>query len=247
MGLFVRVSWVMMVALFLSSSAMADSLLMAYINKPPYSYSDNGVGKGFLIERVSRIMSRAGMDVRYQEMSAKRVLLEIQKNAQAICSSGWYRNAEREAYARYSVFIHEDRPHLLLAGPRSLDSVRRHGSLKSLMSDKTMVLVTSEGFSYGPEFDLMIASFPGKVDSTLQPPLQLAKKIAAQRADFMFIDHEDFDYLSRSSPDFVADGLVRIKYPDMPPGLKRYIICSQKVGDDVMRQINAAIAAEGRR
>jgi polar amino acid transport system substrate-binding protein len=93
----------------------------------------------------------------------------------------------------------------------------------------------------------MIAAFPGKLDSTLQSPLQQARKVAAQRADFMFIDQDDLDYLDKTTPDFITDGLVRIKYPDMPSGLRRYILCSQKVGDDVMRRINAAIAIEGRR
>ncbi|MEI7611588.1 MAG: transporter substrate-binding domain-containing protein [Betaproteobacteria bacterium] len=242
----VRLSLAIFTTLFLSSSAIADTLLMAYINKPPYSYSDNGVAKGFLLERSRRVMSRAGLDVRFQEMSAKRVLLEVKNNKQALCSLGWYKNAEREAYARFSVSIHEDRPHLVLVGPRSLEGVRRHGTLKSLMSDRTLVLVTSEGFSYGPELDLMITTFPGTIDSTLQPPLQLVKKMLAKRADFMFIDQEDFDYLKESNSDFGADGLVQLKYPDMPPGLKRYILCSQKVGDDVLRRINAGIAAEGK-
>lgn len=92
--------------------------------------------------------------------------------------------------------------------------------------------------------------WPGRVRrmpfaGMLQSPLQVAKKLAAQRADFMLIDQDDFDFLTASNADFRGDGLVRIEYPDMPQGLKRYILCSQQVGDDTMRRINAAIAAEG--
>jgi hypothetical protein len=93
----------------------------------------------------------------------------------------------------------------------------------------------------------MISAFPGKTDRTLQSPLQVAKKLAAQRADFMFIDQDDFDYLTASNADFRGDGLVRVEYPDMPAGLKRYILCSQQVGENTMRQLNAAIVAESPR
>ena len=82
------------------------------------------------------------------------------------------------------------------------------------------------------------------IDSTVQSELQAAKKIAAQRADFMFIDQEDYDCLRESDADSRGHGLLRIEYPDMPPGLKRYILCSQKVGTDMRRRINASIAFE---
>ncbi|MDP2368732.1 hypothetical protein [Rhodoferax sp.] len=59
------------------------------------------------------------------------------------------------------------------------------------------------------------------------------------------IDQEDYDYLTESSADFRGDGLVRMDYADMPAGLKRHILCSQRVSEDTMRKINAAIASEG--
>ena len=113
------------------------------------------------------------------------------------------------------------------------------------MADRTLVLAGADGVSYGSDIDTLIAAFPGKVDRTLQSPLQVAKKLAAQRADFMFIDQDDYDYLTTTNADFRGDGLLRIDYPDMPAGLKRYILCSQQVASATMQKINAAIAAEG--
>ncbi|MEI7432217.1 MAG: transporter substrate-binding domain-containing protein [Betaproteobacteria bacterium] len=233
--------------LFLSQMAMAEPLLMVYRDKPPYSFVDNGVAKGFLLERTSRILKRAGIETSFREMPPNRIFMEIQKNEQAICSFGWYKNAEREAYGRFSESIHQDRPQVVLAGARSIRAIRRHVLLKSLMSDSSLSLASADGVSYGVELDAMIAAFPGKIDSTLQAPLDVVKKIAAQRADFMFIDQEDLDYLNASNADFKGNGLVRIEYPDMPVGLKRYILCSRLVGEDVMRRINSGIAAEARR
>lgn len=224
--------------------AAAESLLMVFRDKPPYSFVENGVAKGFLLERTRRVLGRAGVEAEFREMPPKRIFLEIEKNEQAICSFGWYKIPEREKYARFSAPLHQDRPHAVLAGSRSADAVRRHTTFKGLMSDRALVLAGADGVSYGAELDAMIKTFPGTVDLTLQSPLQVAKKLAAQRADFMLIDQDDYDFLTASNADFRGDSLVRIDYPDMPPGLKRYILCSQRVGDDTMRRINTAIAAE---
>lgn len=232
--------------LFLPRWATAESLLMVYTDKPPYSFLDKGVEKGFLLERTRRVLSRAGIESKFREMPPKRILLEIQNNEQAICSFGWYKLAEREKYAFFSAPLHQDRPQAVLAGRRSAAAVQRHATLKQLMADGTLILATADGFSYGQELDSMIAVFPGRIDRTVQTELQVARKIAAKRADFMFIDQEDYDYLIASDADFRSNDLVRIEYPDMPPGLKRYILCSQKVGADVMRRINASIALEGK-
>jgi uncharacterized protein (TIGR02285 family) len=242
--------WMAWLALFIGWSAQranAESLLMVFRDKPPYSYVENGAAKGFLLERTKRIAGRAGIEFQYREMPPKRIFLEIEKNEQAICSFGWYKITEREKYARFSVPIHQDRPHVVLAGARSADAVRKRATLRELMADRALVLAAADGVSYGSELDAMISAFPGKTDRTLQSPLQVAKKLAAQRADFMFIDQDDFDYLTASNADFRGDGLVRVEYPDMPAGLKRYILCSQQVGENTMRQLNAAIVAESPR
>lgn len=222
----------------------AQTLQMVYRDKPPYSYVENGIAKGFLLDRTRRILKRAGLDAEFREMPPKRIFLEIEKNEYPVCSFGWYRLAERERYAKYSEPIHQDRPHVVVAGPHSIDKVRRHSSLKTLMNDRSLLLAALDGVSYGLELDRIISSFPGAVDRSLQSPLNVLRKISAQHGDFMFLDQEDFDYLTESSADFRAGHFQRIEYPDMPPGLKRYILCSQKVGSDVMRRINAAIDLE---
>lgn len=226
-------------------AALGQGLQMVFRDKPPYSYVENSVHKGFLLERTMRIMSRAGIDTKFSEMPPKRIFLEIEKNEQAICSFGWYKLASREKFAHFSAPMHQDRPHTVLAAPSSAVQVRRHKTLNALMADNTLALAGADGVSYGADIDALIAAFPGKVDRTLQSPLQVAKKLAAQRADFMFIDQDDYDYLTTTHADFRGDGLVRVDYPDMPAGLKRYILCSQQTSSATMQKINAAIAAEG--
>lgn len=222
----------------------AESLLFVFRDKPPYSYLENGVQKGFLLERTRKILARAKIDTKFVMLPPKRIFQDIQANAEPVCSFGWYKIPEREKYARFSIPMHQDKPQVVLASPNSAQTLRRHKTLKSLMTDASLIIATADGVSYGPEIDAMIAVFPGKVDKALVSPLQVAKKLASNRADLMFIDQADYDYMMETSPEFRSAGMVRITYPDLPAGLKRYILCSQKVSAEVITRINAAIAAE---
>jgi polar amino acid transport system substrate-binding protein len=225
-----------------STALCAQEITMLFRDKPPYSYVENGVQKGFLLERTARVLDQAGVKARFVDMPPKRIFLEIQNNAQPVCSFGWYKIPEREKYARFSQPIHQDKPHLVLAGPRSVDDLRKHRSLKALLADASLTLAVVDGVSYGPEIDAMIKSFPGQTDRSLISPLQVAGKVALKRADFMFIDQEDYDYLMSTSLEFKNDALQRLDLPDLPAGLRRYILCSQQVTDQTMARIDAAIA-----
>jgi uncharacterized protein (TIGR02285 family) len=228
-------------------TSQAEPLLMVFRDKPPYSYLENGALKGFLLERTQKILARAKIESKFVMLPPKRIFQDIQINAEPVCSFGWYKIPEREKYARFSIPMHQDRPHVILASPKSAQVIRRHKTLKSVMADPKLVLAVADGVSYGPELDTMIAAFPGKVDKALVSPLQVAKKLAGNRADLMFIDQDDYDYMMETNADFRSTGVVRVTYPDLPAGLKRYILCSQKVGEDVMNKINAAITAESAR
>lgn len=223
-------------------AAVGEPLAMVFRDKPPYSYVDDGKQKGFLLDRVKQILAAAKVEAKYEIVPPKRIFADIAANRSEICSFGWYKIPEREAYAKFSASIHEDKPHVILAGPRSRDAITRHKSLRELMADTSLLLGVVDGVSYGPEIDALIAAFRGPVERALIPPLQLARKVAAERVDFMFIDQEDLDYLTQSNPELSNDNLKKISYTDLPPGLKRYILCSEKVSDETMARINQAIA-----
>lgn len=223
------------------ATAGGETLTMVFRDKPPYSYVENGIQRGFLLERTKRILDRAGVKAQFIDLPPKRIFLEIQNNTEPICSFGWYKLPEREAYAKFSQPIHQDRPHVVLAGPRSAEHVKAHRSLKSLLADAELTLAVVDGVSYGPEIDEMIRTFPGTIDRSLISPQQVAQKVALSRADFMFIDQEDHDYLMATDADFGKKGLVRFDFPDLPPGLKRYILCSRQVSDATMARLDHAI------
>lgn len=224
-----------------SPASSAEPLSMVFRDKPPYSYVDNGKQRGFLLERVQQILAAAQVEARYDIIPPKRIFADISANRGEICSFGWYRIPEREAYAKFSLPIHQDKPHVVLAGPRAREAIARHRTLQELMGDSSLMLGVVDGVSYGAEIDALIANFRGPVERALISPLQLARKVSAQRVDFMFIDQEDLEYLAQTNAELSSDSLRRFSYPDLPAGLKRYILCSQKVPDETMKRINQAI------
>jgi len=66
--------------------------------------------------------------------------------------------------------------------------------------------------------------------------------LSVGRADFLFVDREDWHYLSNKHPELKT--LVLIDFADMPPGLKRYFVCSRDVPAQTMERLNRAIAAQ---
>lgn len=239
------VSLLLVIGSGVSAGQDAKPLRVVFRDKPPYSYVENGVQKGFLLEKTRRIMARANIEANFVIIPPKRIFQELELNAEPVCSFGWYKIPAREKFALFSLPIHQDRPQAILTNPTSAAKIRRHRTLKGVMTDPDLVLAVAGGVSYGPELDAMIKTFAGKVDNALIPPVQVAKKVAFGRADMMFIDQDDYDYLMETDAEFRKIGMVRILLPDLPPGLKRYILCSRKVGEKVMKRIDDAIVREG--
>ncbi|GAB3242364.1 substrate-binding periplasmic protein [Chitinimonas naiadis] len=217
-----------------------QSVLIEYRDKPPYSYTENGMPKGFLLERTEEIFRVAKVPVRYAEIPAKRLTADIQANRHPICSPGWYKLPEREAYARFSLAMHQDKPQVVLAGAHALMAIQGQKSLRALLADTRLTMGTVDGVSYGPELDKMIADMPRPAMRTTVAPLQLAKMVSARRADYMLIDQEDLRFLDQRR-EVTEIGLVRVDFPDSPQGLKRYLMCSQQLDQETMGRINAAI------
>ena len=231
-------SWILLAQCALAAES---TLAVYYRDKPPYSYTRDGKPTGFLIERTMEIFKRANIAAEYDEVPVKRITKDIQENQSPICSPSWYKLPEREAYARFSLPIHQDKPHMILVGSHAAEKARTAKSLKALMANPDLRLGKVAGTSYGAELDAMIATAAQTpMDSTVTP-LGMAKMIKLQRADYMLIDEEDYKFLNHQG-EVDAEDVAPLRFADMPPGLKRYIMCSKSVSQETMARIDKAIA-----
>lgn len=235
------VAWLVFIAFVPSAMATEHGVVVLYRDKPPYFYTQDGRPAGFLLERTMEMFKRAGLQASFEEAPLKRITKVIQTSPTPVCSPGWYKLPEREEYARFSLAIHEDKPHLVLAGAHVADQMRATKSLREVFANPNLKVGKVSGISYGATLDSLFAGAAQEAMDSTVTPLGLAKMIKAKRADYMLIDEEDYKYLNARG-DVDAEGLVPVRFSDMPPGLKRYIMCSKSVSPKTMAKLDRAIA-----
>lgn len=221
--------------------ALAQTVTVAWRDKPPYHYSENGVDKGVMLERVKRVFAVAKVDAHFVKEPSKRIWATLQGGAQNYCSFGWYLLEERRAYALYSVPIHVDRPHLILTSPEAAHQVAEHPSLAALLADGQLRLGVIDGVSYGAPIDALIRRSSNTVIKRTVETAVMVRMLQAGRFDFIFVDQDDWEFAQ--AHDDALRGSIALDFPDIPPGLQRYIVCSKDVGLGVMARLNRAIEA----
>jgi uncharacterized protein (TIGR02285 family) len=226
-----------------TANALAETpLTVAWREKPPYYYFDeNKVAKGFMLERAKQVFAAAGVPAVFVNEPQKRIWANFSHGMSNYCSISWYRLPEREAVAQYSVPVHADLPHAVLAVPAVAARIRSHPNLKSLLSDKSLTLAVIDGVSYGPELDALINASQNRIMRRTVETSAMFRMVAVGRADYLFVDREDWNYLRLKFPELQS--LVLVDFADMPPGLKRYIVCSRDVPAETMERLNRAIQA----
>ncbi len=224
-----------------TGAALAQpSLTIEYRDKPPYSYTVDGKPAGFLMERTLKLLKRAGIEARYAEVPIRRTLQHLQSNQAALCSPGLYKNPEREAFARFTLPIHRDRPHVVLAHASVATQIRAIPRVAQLFADASLQPGLMDGVSYGQQLDQFLATAAKPPLRAQLAPLQLARMVGARRVDYMLIDEEDLNWL-RKDAEFTPLPLVRIEFADMPRGELRYLACSMQVATQTLDKLNQAI------
>ncbi len=223
-----------------SDGRAEETLTVAWRNKPPHQYIENNVEKGILLDRAKEAFSEAHLPARFVEEPAKRIWNNFAIGSKNYCSIGWYRIPERESLVQYSAIFHSDPPHTLLVSPAAIAPVTAHKTLASLLTDESLTMGVVDGVSYGPELDALIKRSKNKIERSTTSPMVMAQMIGANRASFMFIDREDWEFLHDKERSM--QGTTQIDLKGMPQGLDRYIVCSKDVPAAAMKKINQALA-----
>ncbi len=224
---------------FGSTAYAEDVVTVAWRVKPPHQYTVEGQPRGVLVERVKKVFSLAKIKTQFVEEPTNRIFYNFKNGRKNYCSFGLYYVAERESFAQYSKVFHRDPPQTVLVSPQAFKSVSAHATLASLLADPKLTLGVVDTSSYGPELDDMIKAGKNKILRSTTLQANMARMIAANRASFMFIDRQDWEYLKKN--DEHVRGASQIDMPDLPPNQNRYILCSKDISAAQMQRINKAI------
>lgn len=224
-----------------AAAGNATDMHVVYLERPPYYWTENDQPRGFLLGLTRQILERAGIPASFNQHPPNRIMEEIRSDREPTCSIGWFKTAEREAFARFSLPIYRDRPLVLLTTADKAHLFSRHKTLRSVFADNSLVMAQVASFSYGEAVDRMQKEILVRNLTVSSSQKVLPKLILQGRASYMLVAPEEVPTLLRLA-EVDADRFAVLTMEDIPAGNLRYLICSKSVPESALERINAAIA-----
>lgn len=216
-----------------------DVITLHYHERPPY-YITGPLGVyGICADPAKLAFKKAKVPIRWEKTPASRQLGILKANRGRDCLLGWFKNPQRETFARYSIHIYQDRPTIALALAGNHKVIDDRPLADTLLS-ADLTLLRKEGYSYGRYIDTMISKLLPRQDMTDAENVGMLKMIHSRRADFFFISEEEANVLTATSG-LPQDDFKYVRFTDMPTGNKRYLLFSKHVAVDEVARIDAAI------
>ncbi|MDM8545072.1 transporter substrate-binding domain-containing protein [Candidatus Venteria ishoeyi] len=209
-----------------------------YDRPPLFNIKDTDNISGIIAEPTAQVFEMAKVPFRWRITSSKAVLKKLEQNTQALCGTGWFKNTEREKFAKYSLPIYQDGARVIMI--RANDAaVKKHTFFTHLFADNSLKAGLKKGYSYGPYIDDRIKELSPQVVMTNQGGEGMIRMLLKGRFDYFLLIQEQAEYLL-SLPDYQSQ--IELKtFKDIFPGCFRYILCSLKTDDNIMHRINQAI------
>ncbi len=125
---------------FLTMETLADGVItLHYHERPPY-YMTGPLGVyGLCVDPAKLAFNRANIPFRWEKTPAKRQLDIIKENRSKDCIIGWFKNPDREKFAKYSHVIYQDKPTIALARADNYNIIS-NGPLEETLLNSDLVL-----------------------------------------------------------------------------------------------------------
>ncbi|WP_243309957.1 substrate-binding periplasmic protein [Fundidesulfovibrio agrisoli] len=229
-----------LIVLLMERSAFCAAIHVVYPNRPPYFYTKDGAPAGTLYEATARILAEAGIEAIFTEMPSRRILYEMQRNPDCeLCSFGWFKTAQREAFARFSLPFHQDSPLIAVFRKGNYDRSKEEQTLAQMMAPKSATVGVVAGWSYGDAVDALLHKAQGQVVEVADRHQQ-ALMLAGGRFLFTLLREDELPSLL----ELAGIGENEVEYVAVTTGGQgstRHIMCGRGVPEEVMERIDAAI------
>ena len=215
------------------------AVTLYYYDRPPYYVigADDTVS-GLAIVPTRAAFERAGIPYVLECSSVQRIFEMMRNERGLFCSPGWYRTEERTQFAKFTRPILHDKPTIGIA--RKGFAVPPGTRFADLAASNMTLLLSTEGFSYGPYIDQIIArKDPSQIIHLTSGGHRLIEMLIAGRADLALTTEEE-------ALTFAPDGAGGPDYPiihfaDVQTGDARSIMCSRGVPDETIAKLDQAI------
>lgn len=214
-------------------------IVLHFNERVPYAYMTAQGVKGLTAYPAQQAFEVAEIPYQWQVTPSKRQIHLIKTNKTCGCLVGWFKNANREKFAKYTAPLYQDQlPVIITRAGHPVLSKKQ--SLAEVLSDKELIMGAKEGYSYGTVLDEKIKQYAPRIDWTFHENLQMLIKVHAGRNDYFFLAPEEADGLIESSV-FTKEAFDYLSLNGIPKGEKRHLLCSKQVSDKVIERLNAAI------
>lgn len=216
-------------------AVQAQTVTLHYQERPPYSQTGaDGQVSGLVATPAARALSQAGIPFRWALTPSQRQLALIQSGSGLHCGIGWFQTAERSERGLFSQPLYRDQAFgALVRAASTLSSGLKSGDL---VGDARYTVLLKEGYSYGQQMDALLARAAAPPQRTHVDPPQMARMVAAGRADWMIVAPEEAQAL-------LSADLRLISFSDLPAGPSRHLYCSADLGAERLAGINRALTA----
>lgn len=219
------------------SAASASDPTIVFEPRPPYyTVSSAGEPCGLVAGPVAAALDKAGIAVDWKQAPSARQMKMVEVNKSAVCSPGWFKKPERLEFAKFSNTVYQDQAQVIVV--RASDA-SRFGALDvdHILGDADLLRGAKKGYSYGAELDELIARFNPQTHAVSKSNEHLLRLLIRSRIDYFIGAPEEVGHLSEQN-----DGdISMLAIEGLPPGNKRYLMCSKSVGDETMERFNQAL------
>jgi len=237
-----RIAAVALACVASTTARAAEPFTLYYNERPPYLVTGPQAGTvtGLTAAPAVKAVEGAGLAPQWTPMPTTRQLVTLREDHVPACAVGWFKNPEREVSFKFTKPIYRDKPTVALARN---DFEARSGKLAEVFQQAGLRVLVKDKYSYGPWIDSLLARSRPQTVSTTEENVQMVRMIAGKRADIMFSSQEEAQFLLAQSS--VSTSAVKVlRFDDVPPGEKRYMMCSRSVPDETIQRLDRAITFE---
>lgn len=219
--------------------ADCDTIDLLYNQRYPYQYEEDGQVRGLTADPTNQAFQKAGIPYRWQLIPSKRQMHYLRQNRGCSCSAGWFKNAQRETFALYTKSIYQDQPQVALTWTGN-PKLNQPISTVELFANESMWVLIKSGYSYGRVLDERLGTLKSQVNEVTWENETMLFSIYKKRHDYFLIAPEEAKALIKAS-EYPPKDFKLIPLTDLEASEKRYILCTPRVGHDIIERLNQAI------